>query len=105
MTDDIKRYGAGSGLGYYWIKRSSYPGGNYRSLVAVDELGNVTDTGTRADHDEAAMSEEEAVLTHLADAVAQADADLEKRRATLPEPEPKPEPMDPATARLYEEVD
>lgn len=108
MTTDIRPYGSGQGLGYYWIRQASSAGrftSQNLALVAIDEVGNVTDTGSRRADDEAAMTQEEAVLVHLAPGIKQADADLARRRkeGAASEPaQPKPQPMDKATRDFLE---
>ncbi len=102
MPKDIQPFGAGEGVGFYWIRQNDNSG-RCVVLTAIDELGNVDPTGIRSKWDEAAPNREEAVLEHLAGAVSEADAKLERRKAKLPEipPEPKPKPADPATDRFY----
>lgn len=109
MSKDIGTYGAGQDLVYYWIRSVSgmgrYVTGSLH-LVAIDELGRVTDTHSRRPDDESALSEEEAVLDRLAPAIKQADADLERRRKEKPtEPKPEQPTMDVATRRFMEDAD
>lgn len=109
MTD-IRPYGAGEALGYYWVRRSTYAGRAASStveLVAIDALGNVTATGVRGDDDPAAPTEQEAVLQHLGAGIKEADAKLERRRREAPEQEPeKPAPRpDPATEKFFDDAD
>ena len=101
---DIKRYGAGEGVGFYWIKERGQWGDDKCILVAIDEVGNLTRTGGRIDFDEAALTASEAVLEHLGGSIKQADNHLERQRRKLADnpPKAKPEPMDQATARFYE---
>lgn len=102
---DIKTYGvgAGSGVGFYWIKEYAGVGVGRCLLVAIDEYGNVTRTKVGKELDEAAPSESEAVHEHISGGIKAADAHLERRRKKLAEnpPEDKPEPMDPATQRFF----
>lgn len=101
---DLKPLGSTEGIAYYWIQQHDY-GSSHLALVAVDELGHVTTTGARSAYDEAAPTQQEAVLDHLAPAIAQADAHLERRRQELPLPELKPEPVSPATQRFLDDGD
>lgn len=103
---DIKRFGAGEGLGFYWVRVDDYSGRRC-ILVSVDELGNVTRTSAMTEWDAAALKESEAVLEHLASGAREATAHLERRRKLLEEnpPTAEPKPMDPATAKLYEDWD
>jgi hypothetical protein len=102
-NSDIRPLGAGDGIGYYWVaKGGSF--GNHLTLVAINEMGEVTSTGLHKAWDDAAPHESEAVIQHLAGGLSQADADLERRREAAPEPEPDPEPpMDMATRRFLED--
>lgn len=102
MANDIRTFGTGEGVGFYWVRGTSGVEGHYSSsltLLAIDELGNVTDTRTRATDDPAALDRAGAVMEHLSGAISEADAHLEKRRAMLKEnPPPEPPPIiDPAT--------
>ena len=109
--NDIKKYGATDGTAHYWIRCQDGTGHGttqaYLSLVAIDELGKLTHTGTRAQDDRAAMSRNEAIISHLAGAIAVADVDLERRRAKMPkEPDTEPEPPpDPATRAFFDDSD
>ena len=107
MASDIQRYGSKDGLGYYWVKVQEQFGAGYCQLVAVDDLGDVTQTGVRMDYDEAAATTAEAVLAHLSDAAKDASSKLERRRQRMPaeDEKPSPPPMDPATARFYYDPD
>lgn len=106
-SDGITPYGQGSGLGYYLIRQAdSYS--EYTTLVAIDELGNVTDTHLRGPADDAAPTRGDAIKEHLASAIKDAEASLERRRQKLaaePPKEPDPEPIDPATARFHYDPD
>jgi len=101
---DIKRYGAGEGVGFYWIAEDQQFGDVVCLLVAIDETGTVTRTTARRPHDPAAPTEGQAVLEHLGGAIKLADGRLDRSRRKLAEnpPPAKPEPMDQATARFYE---
>lgn len=101
MTSDIRRFGASEGIGFYWVKVNVQHGRGYCELVAVDEVGTVTQTTGRQDYDETARTREEAALHHLAPAIKEADADLERWRAEAPAEEPPP--IDRATSRFLEE--
>lgn len=96
---DIKRYGAGEGVAFYWVKENDMSGPTC-VLVAIDETGNVTRTSGRREYDESAPTEADAVLEHLGGAIRQADGHLDRRRKQLnaDPPKPKPAPMDGATA-------
>ena len=104
---DIKKYGTGEGVGFYWTREAQQFGAPGLVLIAVDDLGTVTRTQARRDQDEAALTDGEAVLEHLGDAIKQADGHLERRRRKLAEnpPEAKPEPMSPATRAFFEDAD
>lgn len=102
MTD-IRPFGTGEGVAFYWIKMREQWGPGFLELVGIDETGTVTSTTGHRDYDEAARTREEAVLHHLSPAIKQADADLERRRAEQPEQPDKPAPMDPATRRFYQD--
>ena len=52
-------------------------------LIAIDDLGKVTDTGSRRPDEVSAQTQAEAVHHHLATGIKQADDDLAKRRAEL----------------------
>ena len=106
---DIRPFGTNDGLGFFWIRKVSGFGGRQMygqlHLVAIDELGNVTDTGNRRPDDEAAGDEGDAVREHLSAGIKEANARLERRRAELAEnpPPPAPDPISPATeAFLYD---
>lgn len=106
MATDIKKYGAAEGIAFYWVRiQDGISTGEmqaYLSLVAIDETGTVTPTGTRAADDPAAPTKGEAVMEHLSGAIESANAALERRRANMPEQdEPAPEPMDGATAAFF----
>jgi hypothetical protein len=100
-NSDIRPLGASDGFGYYWVKAGGGTfGGASLQLVAISDVGEVTDTGLRKAYDHAARTRQEAVVEHLSSGLSQADADLERRRKDAPEPEPEPEPMDPATRKF-----
>ncbi|MCB0865496.1 MAG: hypothetical protein KDB58_07270 [Solirubrobacterales bacterium] len=98
MASDIRPFGTGEGVGFYWVKVGEQFGPGYCELIAIDEIGNVTTASARLDYEEVALTRGEAVIQHLAPAIREANKDLEKRRANAPEPEEKPERLDPATA-------
>lgn len=104
---DIRQFGSGEGVGFYWVRTEVQFGAGYCELVAIDELGTISPTPARRDYDRAAPTRAEAGLQHLAPAIRQADSDLERRRRELPAEgdEPKPEPLDPATARFLSDPD
>jgi len=98
------------GVDFYWVRITNFVGprasGSNLRLVAIDEVGNVTPTTARGKDDPAAPTQEEAVLEHLAGAIAATDAKLDRRRAALPdkpEPEPTPPTPDRATEKFMED--
>ena len=105
MPSDIRPFGAGDGLGFYWIKSYEQFGNDSLELVAIDEVGHFKRTGTRKAFDEAAFTQEEAILEHLAAGIKEADASLDRRRRDAPEPAPEPPPMDRATRRFHMDAD
>lgn len=75
-------------------------------LIAIDDLGKVTDTGSRRPDEVSARTQAEAVHHHLATGIKQADDDLAKRRAELEDnPPPKPPPIDPASDKFFKDDD
>ena len=97
------------GLGYYWIRmykgKRAIPGAALH-LIAIDDLGKVTDTGSRRPDEVSARTQAEAVHHHLATGIKQADDDLAKRRAELEDnPPPKPPPIDPASDKFFKDDD
>ena len=109
MASDLRPLGGAGNLGWYWVKHPGAfigsPMGQGLRLVAIDEFGNVTRTRRRAEWDDAAPTEEEALLQHLSGAVAQADSNLKrfKRQHEHDPPKPPPPPADPATQRFLME--
>jgi hypothetical protein len=99
---DIKKYGTGEGVGFFWIKQEAQMGAGHCRLVAIDEVGNITRTPVGRELDDAAPTVAEAVEDHIGPAINQADQALERRRRNLAEnpPEDQAEAMDPATERF-----
>lgn len=108
MITDISPLNQGAGKATYWIKEAAgmpQAAGVLR-LVAIDEAGDVTRLPIRAEWDDAAMTQAEAVEQHLAGAIKQADADLERRRREKPaEPEPREPAPDRPTQRWLADAD